>query len=54
VRGLLVFSLHSLSALLIWRKRADVNIKSSSSLHNFYMFMWKLFYCEYVFFLLLY
>jgi len=54
MRGILVFSLHTLSAILIWRKSGDVNFKSSSSLHNFYMFMWKLFYCEYVFFLLLY
>jgi len=48
MRGILVFSLHTLSAILIWRKSGDVNFKSSSSLHNFYMFMWKVFHDSYL------
>eukprot|EP01018_Ginkgo_biloba_P014677 Gb_41281 [translate_table: standard] len=39
---------HGLLATLLWRRARSVDIKSQAAFASFYMFVWKLFYAEYL------
>lgn len=41
-------TLHAVMAANMWTKSKQVDLSSSKSLYKFYMFIWKLFYAEYL------
>ncbi|XP_014492773.1 probable homogentisate phytyltransferase 1, chloroplastic [Vigna radiata var. radiata] len=44
---------HALLASILWYHAKSVDLKSNSAIESFYMFIWKLFYAEYIIILLL-
>lgn len=40
---------HAAAGLLLFSKARKVNLQSSKSIYDCYMFFWKLFYMEYLF-----
>ncbi|KAK6127072.1 hypothetical protein DH2020_039184 [Rehmannia glutinosa] len=39
---------HTLLGLLLWNRAKSIDLKSKASITSFYMFIWKLFYAEYL------
>ncbi|KAJ6295981.1 hypothetical protein OIU78_023915 [Salix suchowensis] len=39
---------HSILASILWKRAKSVDLKSKASITSCYMFIWKLFYAEYL------